>query len=579
MREHRPEYIFPWRTFKKKALLQSSIILIAIALSGIVARYFFKRNLMLQTQSELHALLTLLAHSADEQNVQWCSRYAKNTPFRLTLVLPNGQVICDSHHDARTMDSHASRTEVVQALEHGFGYSVRFSSTVSEDMFYGAFSLPQRAVLRVALPLSHISWAMTVWDVSLISFLALIAACLVGFTLWTSRSLVFPLGRLLLKTKGAASGAQPLDTDEWKVLEKNIDYIQKDLATKTQRLSIERFELETIMAAISDAILAVDVKGTPLFFNSRFELLFHGTRLKNPDFKLWEIFRNPEILNTFDEALKLGKMGFIKAAPISHNGGLKRFFSLSVSPLRKEGGSIYGAVGIFHDVTDLKTAEQMRIDFVANVSHELRTPVTSIKGFADTLTQDVKDGKPANVEFLTTMTRNIERLMNLMNDLLDLSSIEAADILQKEFVRTEEVTTRVVKQLQSAFESKKQTIETSFEASSVNADSHRLEQVLMNLLHNAHKYTPAGGHVRLSWTKTGDDVLLKVADTGPGLAPEHQRRIFERFYRVDKARSRDQGGTGLGLAIVKHIMQRHQGAVWVESEVGHGTTFFCQFPP
>jgi two-component system phosphate regulon sensor histidine kinase PhoR len=169
-------------------------------------------------------------------------------------------------------------------------------------------------------------------------------------------------------------------------------------------------------------------------------------------------------------------------------------------------------------------------------------------------------------------------LISLIGDLLDLSSLESADILHKSRVETDEITSRILKQIQGKFDAKSQKVEAQFRATLVWADTRRLEQVLVNLLDNANKYTPAEGKVVVSWESEGADVLLKVKDSGPGIPPEHHARLFERFYRVDKARSRDLGGTGLGLAIVKHILQRHEGAVWVESEIGKGATFVCRFP-
>lgn len=267
----------------------------------------------------------------------------------------------------------------------------------------------------------------------------------------------------------------------------------------------------------------------------------------------------------------------VKATPFLRDGS-KRFFSISVAPLRRKSGQIYGAVGVFHDVTELKAAEQIRIDFVANVSHELRTPLTSIKGYTDTLLDDVRAGRPLMKEFLEVIEKNVERLMSLIGDLLDLSSLESTDVMVKTENSTQEVSARVLQQIQGRFLLKGQQVLPVFTAPVVHADSKRLEQVLVNLLDNANKYTPQGGKIFLDWVIDGNDVLLKVKDDGPGIPTEHQTRLFERFYRVDKARSREQGGTGLGLAIVKHIMQRHDGAAWVESKVGHGATFVCRFP-
>lgn len=301
------------------------------------------------------------------------------------------------------------------------------------------------------------------------------------------------------------------------------------------------------MGAISDAILAVDVEGKPLFFNSRFELLYGNPEaLRDRGVRLWEMFRVPEILEAFKKALTLGHNREVKAVSLEREGESKRFYAVSVSPLRKQTGDIYGAVGIFHDVTDLKGAEQIRIDFVANVSHELRTPLTSIKGYTDTLLLDVHEGKPVSRDFLDIIARNVDRLMTLIRDLLDLSSLESTDVLHKTPINTAEATSRVVGQLHGGIHAKNQTIVETIMAPVVLADSRRLDQVLTNLLENANKYTPVGGEIRVTWENDRGGVLLRVSDNGPGIPPEHHARLFERFYRVDKARSRS-GRHRLGL--------------------------------
>lgn len=337
-------------------------------------------------------------------------------------------------------------------------------------------------------------------------------------------------------------------------------------------------ELTTVMGAISDAVLCVDPEGMALFFNTRLGLLCGSEKLKSTPVSLTELFDEPEIHTAYFTALREGKPSSTKVIPFLHVDGSKNFFSLAISPLRKSNGNIYGAVGIFHDITELKGAEQMRIDFVANVSHELRTPLTAIKGFADTLVRQMERGKSVAREHVETIRRNADRLMNLMEDLLDLSSIESVDRLQKEQISAEELTGRIIKQLQSSFESKQQNVSYKTSHLNVLADPHRIEQVLVNLLSNANKYSPEGGEILVTWEREDDGALLKVKDNGPGIPFEHQARVFERFYRVDKARSRAEGGTGLGLAIVKHIMQRHQGTVWVESRPAQGATFICKFP-
>jgi len=375
---------------------------------------------------------------------------------------------------------------------------------------------------------------------------------------------------------------QSKQTTEKEVLQHQVEDLKKKWEIATQNLRIEEGELETVMSAISDAILAIDKEGRPIFFNSKFELVFGQGRI--PKFlRLREIFDDAEIIRAFESALSEGRSSSALYFKFMTANEQERYFNLSVSPLSRSGLIIYGALGIFHDVTELKTAEQMRIDFVANVSHELRTPLTSIKGYTETLLEDFKKD-PDNLkeettqEFLFKISRNAERLMNLVGDLLDLSSIESNEVFHKELVRTEDMMNRLAKSMEVKFQNKKQTLEWNCSQKEVFADPNRLEQVLINLIDNAHKYTPEGGHVYVTWAKEADEVVLKVKDTGVGIPVEHHPRLFERFYRVDKARSREQGGTGLGLSIVKHIVQKHEGSVSVQSAPREGSTFICRFP-
>lgn len=339
---------------------------------------------------------------------------------------------------------------------------------------------------------------------------------------------------------------------------------------------IARIQEATLLQALSDPVLAVDQEGKTLFHNEAFSDLHEGKDLRGQT--LSSLFLDAEVLQAYESALRGERILPVKATPIDLPSG-RKFFSVSASPLKGGDDVIYGSVGVFHDVTDLKRAEQIRIDFVANVSHELRTPLTSIKGYADTLIQDLREGRASEGKFLEAITRNVERLMSLIQDLLDLSALDSGEIPHHTSFSTSELTSRVIQQLEGSLARKRQTVAFEAKAPRLEGDPGRIEQVLVNLLDNAHKYTPESGRIHVLWeTDAEGAVVLKVTDSGPGIAQEHHARLFERFYRADKARSREMGGTGLGLAIVKHILQRHGGQAWVESELGKGATFVCRFP-
>jgi two-component system phosphate regulon sensor histidine kinase PhoR len=438
----------------------------------------------------------------------------------------------------------------------------------------------QAFVLLVAAVIGGVSFkSLAVLLLSFAVFSALIA-----------RRFFAPLGRLIQKAKNSSletlqetqgdretSGRQEY---EWEELESALDRMRSDLRSKTDALAKEQQELEVLMAAIPEAIVAVDTESRLLYFNSRFALLF-GDQKSEARPVLGEVFRAPEVLETFRRALREEQTATVEVRLHTRTDQSTRNFTVSVTPLRRDSGPVYSAVGIFHDVTELKQAEKIRIDFVANVSHELRTPLTAIKGYTDTLSTDVRDRRFDSLDhYITVIQRNTERLMMLIEDLLDLSSLESNEgpEVAKNSVSTREISSRIIAQMEPRRAMKDQTFDTQYGSEYVQSDSRRLEQVLVNLIDNAIKYGPQGGVVQVIWEKSQKSVFLRVKDNGPGIPREYLPRLFERFFRVDKARSREMGGTGLGLAIVKHIMQRHGGSVQVKSDLGQGTEFICEFP-
>ncbi len=422
---------------------------------------------------------------------------------------------------------------------------------------------------------------------SLVLTALLIAALAIALT--TGRQ-ARPLGRLIQRARELRRlDARLVDEDEaseadepgeWYDLERALNRIHKDLRAKTDALSREREELSALIGAVSDAILAVDSSESPLFYNSQFALLFRVAYGGQKVFALGEMIRVPEILEGYREVLSTGQRRVVSATVhISHHA-LPRHFSISIAPLKvREGEKTDGAIGIFHDVTELKQSEQIRIEFVGNASHELRTPLTSIKGYVETLREDIKTKRYDDAAgFVDVIARNVDRLIFLVNDLLDLSTLESGKELAKTSVSTKEVTESALRQLENKRSAKRQVIQSHFGSEAVFADARRLEQVLVNLVHNAIKYIPEGRKIDLIWESAPDGTILRVKDDGPGIPYEHQTRLFERFYRVDTGRSRDQGGTGLGLSIVKHIMIKHKGSIRLSSRPGQGSEFICVFP-
>ncbi|HEX4922885.1 MAG TPA: ATP-binding protein [Bdellovibrionales bacterium] len=410
---------------------------------------------------------------------------------------------------------------------------------------------------------------------------------------WWQFRFLSPMGPVLEKTKALAKGEdigdvwednpyQEDEDDEWSDLEVYVNQIRAKVVEGQETLHRERQGIQTLVHSSGDAILAVDREGFSVFFNNRLEDLVGRDKLFQKHVRVGELFREPDILDSFNRVLSSGTGERLSLQLVPSGEALPRYYSMNVVPLIKQAnGDVYGAMGIFHDVTELKRAELIKMDFVANVSHELRTPLTSVKGYVQAIEADLKAGDTQQIgKQLKVVSSNIERLITLVHDLLDLSALEAGADLQFGEADVDDVTEGVLAQLEDQRKAKNIRIETHYEVGTIRIDRKRVEQVLLNLIQNAIRYIGEGQSIWVRW-EDGEDgsVTLRVRDNGPGIAAEHLPRIFERFYRVDAARSRQLGGTGLGLAIVKHIMQRHGGSVSVKSEVGKGTEFVCKFPP
>ncbi|MBL7716512.1 MAG: hypothetical protein JNL01_13690 [Bdellovibrionales bacterium] len=609
---------FPWKLFNRFIGGQFLIIVLLLCGAGLSSRWVFKDWFVRQAAQQSQATLVSLSSDVEGDLSSWCAAHSGESLFFSIVeyapeALHESKALCSTFPErplkyAGTEWARQDPDLVRAIFNKGFGYGLIKDPADGYPVLLASLVLPKSQVLRTWVPLRQLKEALTFFDRTLIGIFLAIAVCFFVFSILAGRRLVNPLGRLLWKAKlvlpqGKLRSVEVNTTEltdedlsdrqdgEWADLEEALDQIRWDLKNKNETIERERNELSTLMSGISEAILAVDLEGNPLFFNSRFALMFGGRDIGKRRPRIREIFRAPEILDAFHTALTDGVGKTVETKLLSHAEGLLKNYSISVAPLKRDDGPTYGAVGVFHDVTELKRAEQIRIDFVANVSHELRTPLTSIKGYTDTLLGDFEASgkKPMTasqredaIDFLNKIQKNCDRLMNLISDLLDLSSLENVPGNQetaKAPISTREITERVMANLERIRTSKEHELQAKYEAEQVLAQPGRLEQVMTNLLENAIKYVPQGGTIRILWEAApGGGALLRIADNGPGIPLEHQARLFERFYRIDKARSRELGGTGLGLAIVKHIMQVHGGNVFVTSEPGKGAEFVCRFP-
>lgn len=426
------------------------------------------------------------------------------------------------------------------------------------------------------------------------------------FAFFTSYRYCRPLQRMLIKAlklsgKRAARMVEGYNEDifanesEYFELESVLNRIDKRFKKKKDQLMREREENQAFMSSVQEGLVSISPGGEILYFNSQFGSLFvdqvqmQSASVSGFSLHLSDVIRVPEVLRLHQTVIASGENQKVLVKLQTRLDNKSRYFSISITPLvMPKTKEVLSTIGIFHDVTEIKAAEQIRIDFVSNASHELRTPLTSIKGYVETLKEDFLLHDPAQPliptqveqtkKFLSIVSRNVDRLIELVNDMLSISSLEFNPDIQLEEVHALQVSEQIVGELAVLAQEKNIMIQVCGDVSPFMADLRGVEQVLRNLVSNAIKYIPHSSDVKIHWQETDTETILKVIDSGPGIAEEHLPRLFERFYRIDRGRSRDQGGSGLGLAIVKHIMHSHGGSIAVKSEIGRGSEFICFFP-
>ena len=503
---------------------------------------------------------------------------------RVTLISPTGTVVGDSDVGPERLvqlENHLQRPEVQEAVKTGSGSAIRYSETLRTSMLYSALTYGNgnaAGIIRLAMPLEYLTSAKQslhgiVGGATVVTVLIalLFSYLLSNLTTRPLRDMAAAAARI---GQGGSKARIPVvSKDEIGMLAGVLNDMSERIEDQVRHLSAEKQRLDTILNSMGEGIMVTAPDGTITLVNPAFRTLFALTGGVEGK-QLVEISRHPDLLEAFTELGRPEVNELLREIFIqSHDRTLfTHWVPLKVDGVRQ------GIVAVFHDISDLKKAENMRRDFVANVSHELRTPVTIIKGYAETLLDGALTSDPARaVRFVEIIATHSERLTSLINDILTLSSLESKEALLE--LNEMDVAGTIAKACTLLHESAAAkniaiTNETTGSTlSRILADQGRLEQVMINLLENAIKYTPDGGTIRMSAADDGDYVKVSVSDSGIGIPFKDLPRIFERFYRVDEARTREQGGTGLGLAIVKHIVQLHGGTVAVASEPGKGALF------
>ena len=522
-----------------------------------------------------------------------CQELSRDSDTRLTVIAADGKVLCDSAESSATLENHAGRPEVIEAMNEGSGSAIRFSTTVGYDMLYRAFrqSDPnQQRIVRVATPLHQVERALRSFRQNLISGLLLATAAGLLLAWLFSRFLSRRFHRLVQFSGEIAHGNYPPDffprgNDEIALLERHLHEMALKIHDNLAQVIAEKDKVDSILRCMIEGVLVLDPKGNVLVINDQARAMFNVPPGRETDgVSMLEISRHPEVHKILDEVLTFDftEQRYSKEVELDE----ERWFCINAVKLRDAQGHSFGSILVFHDITDIKRFESMRSDFVANVSHELRTPLTAIRGYVETLLDTPPSDPEDTRQFLTIIDRHSERLSRLTEDLLILSDLESGRIqLALQAIAPNQLIQRVLEIFwdRAAKKDIKLVHDATADVPKLQGDSDRLQQLFINLADNAIKYTPAGGTVTLTAARSADNggppmVEISVRDTGPGIPDKDLPRLTERFYRVDKARSRDLGGTGLGLAIVKHIVQAHKGELKIESTISQGTTVRVRLP-
>jgi two-component system, OmpR family, phosphate regulon sensor histidine kinase PhoR len=564
------------RIFFKLMLAFLLVIAVTAITLQVTVRRAWERTLYEQIERNLRQKTLLFAYrvEADRQHslADIAAQEAQAAGARATVIDPTGKVLADSEADASTMENHAQRKEFVLALGGRIGVEERQSHTLGIPFLYVAAPVSGGAV-RLAYPLSEIEMTNRQLAKALFwgSLTALVFAVLVAAA--ASQYVTRRLRRIVTFAENVAAGdltARIASTsgDEIGQVAAALDKTARRVEESFARVQTSQRELETLLNSMQDAVIAVGADGRVQWANRRMDrLLLHAPRLHA---SLVDNIRDPDFLAAIQRAAREQVVTSARSNTISPG----RTFDVTAAPM--PGG---GAVAVLRDLTETERMEKTRRDFIANVSHELRTPLTSIQGYAETLLENPEENHVR--DFLEIIRKNAARMSRLTEDLLTLARVESGEQrFDIEEVSAEELLADALESFREVARSYQVELLTENDATgkNVRADREAIHQIFSNLIENALKYATAGKRVALGAREIAGGVEFYVRDFGPGISSEHLPRLFERFYRVDKARSRESGGTGLGLAIAKHIVLAHQGTIRAESELNHGSAFLFTLP-
>jgi two-component system phosphate regulon sensor histidine kinase PhoR len=519
---------------------------------------------------------------------------------RVTVIAPDGRVLADSavsDSNLATVENHQTRPEIQQAIATGRGMDLHTSHTTGERTLYlavglsGATQKNPSVFLRLGLPMTSFDREVAKLHRNLAIAFGIAFLIAVALSVWLAHSITKPLSAIAIAAQHLAKGDLEIrirtgSRDEVGLLADALNHMTDQLKTKINELSEDRSQLLAMLTSMVEGVMVLDRRGRVLQVNPALERMFDVTRAEARGHHCSDVFRHPQLDRLVSTVLatRMNEEDEI----LLHPSGRRLHIEASATESDRENEA--SAVLVFHDMTELRRLEIIRKDFVANVSHELRTPLTSIKGYVEALLDGAKDDPEASTQFLEIILKQSDRLNLILEDLLQLSKIESGQVLfKREPLHIPNVVERTLAMIKPLADKKGHRLVSCVNDNlpAVLGDEDRLMQVLSNLLDNAVKYTPEKGTITVAAHPIFDNaeqataptaLELSVTDTGMGISEMDRPRVFERFYRVDKARSRELGGTGLGLAIVKHIVEGLGGRVWVEANIPTGSRFVVKLP-
>lgn len=512
--------------------------------------------------------------------------YARETGgslgLRFTIINIDGTVLGDSDVDPATMENHLTRPEVQQALSQGFGSSARKSATTGINTLYVAVPIRSgtkiTGIVRLAIPVANVDATVRGLQDTLSITLGIAAILSLIFSFLAVRRTTQPLEELTQAARQVAAGTLrttllPVSGDEVGQLTNAFNTMTSQLRSQFESLRGEREKLSAVLSRMTDGMAILDDQGSVIMLNPAAEHIFGIREEQALGHSVAEVFRHHQLFDLWQRCRESGQ-----SDAVTVEIGLERTYLQAVAtPL---GESLRGStLLLFQDLTRLRRLETVRRDFVANISHELRTPLASLQSLAETLHDGAMEDPAAARRFLDLMQTEIDTLNQTVRELLELSQIESGEVpLTLQPADPAALWSSAAQRLRMLAERSGLTLtnDTKENLPPVSADSDRTEQVMMNLIHNAVKFTPAGGTITVNAQALDREVQFAIRDTGVGISAEDLPRIFERFYKADKSRS--GGGTGLGLSIARHIIEGHGGRIWVESREGKGSTFFFTLP-